>query len=123
MITKETVEQIIADLDKGRSSLQYASLIHNSYKVGEQNGWVMDEQAIIGLTAHMLALIDRLERKTPLSEPIDREVATQIDESAMRLAKKVLMPIFQQYGASADTSEIVLVALHFAAAKERLDVS
>ena len=123
MITTEAVKKIVIGLDAEKQSLQHVPLIYGSYQIGEQGGWLMDELAVIGLTTHMLAFLDRLEQATPLEEPIGPELVAQIEERAMNLAKQMLTPIFRQYGTSVDTAEVVLVALHLAAARERLTVS
>lgn len=120
VLTEKSIAKIVAELDDSEKVLEHVPLIHASYKIGEQGGWSMDELGLIGLTTHVLALIDRLERRSPIDQSIGAESAVEVEKGAMELAERMLAPIFRQHATSVDTSEVVLVALHLAAAKERL---
>lgn len=98
---------------------EWCPVIKSVYQGGAAAGWVMDDLAILALTTHMAALLERLQAGESI-EPIDEEIIAQIDGQAMTMAASALKPAFDYYHRAANRSEIALVALHLAAAKERL---
>lgn len=120
-VTHQDIIRFLRQLDvEERNTPALASRLLPVYHAGDEAGWQMDEMALLALTSHMVALVQRLDSREVI-EPIEEEHLAQIAPWAQDMAQQMLTPLFSAAGLPVDRSEVGLVALHLAAAAERIN--
>ncbi len=97
---------------------QTAQLMARAVEIAGAAGIPMDEQAELALAAHLAALCRRLEQGERVAD-IDAALFEQVPAAYRRMARELLQPLYDARGLEVDQTEIGLVALHYAAARER----
>lgn len=113
-------------LDKVASSLQLsadeyrktADLMVAAEAIASRAGVPLDEQARLGLAAHLASLCRRLARGERV-EAVDAALFEEVPILYRRMARELVQPLYDELGLDVDPTEVGLIALHYAAARER----
>lgn len=80
-------------------------------KILEKNIRFSDENFELSFYSHIVGLIKRIKNRN-LVQPIDIEIISDVDESAMEFSKYLVEDMFIEKNMKKDISEIFLVATH-----------
>jgi hypothetical protein len=96
-----------------------ARLLAAAQAIGAEAGIRFDEPARLALANHLAALIRRLAVGEVL-QGIDASAFAEIPGPFLAMANRLIGPLYAEVGRPVDPAEVGLVALHFAAAHERM---
>lgn len=99
-----------------------ASLLQTAETLATDAGFRLDDDALLGLGAHLGHLLRRLASGERV-EGVDASMFEEVPAEFRTLATELLTPCFAQVNLPVDPVEIGLVALHFGAAQERTALS
>jgi hypothetical protein len=85
-------------------------------------GFTMDDEACLGLGAHLGHLLRRLASGEKVTG-VDAAMFEEVPLEFRTMAAQLLQPLFDQVAQPLDPVEAGLVALHFGAARERTELS
>lgn len=80
-------------------------------------GLSIPEERWISIGHHMLALIRRVHNEEFL-EPIDQQLMNQVSTEMKQVSQRILQHYCHPYQRAVDDTEVLLLAVHFAAAKQ-----
>lgn len=113
------LEQVAASLVLSAEEYRTtAELLETAERIAVQAQVVLDEQARLGLAAHLASLMRRLKAGEKV-DGVAPELFDEVPETYRTMATDLIGPMYQKAGMALDPTEIGLVALHFAAAHER----
>ena len=116
----EPLEQVASDLTLTADEYSTTTNLLNAAKLlAQEAGFVLDGPAQLGLVVHLASLIRRLA-KGELILGIDTAVLNEVPRDCMDMAARLLQPLYDKTNQLVDPTEVGLVALHFAAARERV---
>lgn len=99
-----------------------ATLLQTAQTLATTAGFQLDDDAQLGLGAHLGHLLRRLASGERV-EGVDASMFEEVPAEFRTLASELLTPCFAQVELPVDPVEIGLVALHFGAAQERTALS
>lgn len=115
-------------LDQVASSLQLspeeyrktADLVAQAQAIATRAQLPLDEQAVLGLAAHLASLCRRLALGEQVG-CVDVDMFDEVPVEYRRMARDLIQPLYEELGRELDLTEVGLIALHYAAARERAD--
>lgn len=97
-------------------------LLQTAESLATKGGFALDDDAHLGLGAHLGHLLRRLASGERV-EGVDASMFEEVPAQFRTMATELLTPCFAQVSLPVDPVEIGLVALHFGAAQERTALS
>ncbi|HLO02638.1 MAG TPA: PRD domain-containing protein [Symbiobacteriaceae bacterium] len=98
------------------------ALLQAAESLATKAGFGLDDDARLGLGAHLGHLLRRLASGERV-EGVDASMFEEVPAQLRAMASELLAPCFAQVDLPVDPVEIGLVALHFGAAQERTALS
>lgn len=115
------LEQVASSLGLSAEEQQKtADIMTRAGAIAGRAGLPLDEQAVLGLAAHLASLNRRLAQGE-LVNGVDAAMFDEVPLEYRTMARELLQPLYDDLGRDVDLTEVGLIALHYAAARERAD--
>lgn len=113
------MEQVAASLHLSPDEVRATGeLLAAAQAIASHTGFSLDEQAQLGLAAHLASLCRRLASGERVGG-VDPELFDEVPLQYRSMAVNLVGPLYEAVQMGLDQTEVGLVALHFAAAHER----
>jgi PRD domain protein (TIGR03582 family) len=113
----QAVEREIELTDNERNN--FITLLEAALAAAKEIKLIISEERLLRLGIHLIAVIRRAENGERLP-PVDEVILQQVASDMQELARKVLGAASVTTACQTDSTEVLLLAVHFAAARESM---